>query len=132
MLLYRVGPEGFYAVRTDEGEVRILFSDPYETAPGGWELGRKLEVEPRGLLAPVEPSKILGIGRNYVQHAKELGNPVPDEPVLFLKAPSSVIGPGAAVVLPPESDRVEFEGEIAVVLSRRLCRSSADEARSVR
>ena len=129
MLLYRLGPEGFYAVRTDEGEVRILFSDPYETAPAEWELGRKLEVEPRGILAPVEPSKILGIGRNYLQHAKELGNPVPDEPVLFLKAPSSLIGPGAAVVLPPESERVEFEGEIAVVLRRRLCRSSADEAR---
>jgi 2-keto-4-pentenoate hydratase/2-oxohepta-3-ene-1,7-dioic acid hydratase in catechol pathway len=119
MLLYRVGPEGYYTVATDESALRVLLSDPYETAPAEWELGRQLEVGPRGLLAPVEPSKILGIGRNYVQHAKELGNPVPDEPVLFLKAPSSLIGPGAAVVLPPESGRVEFEGEIAVVLRRR-------------
>ena len=130
MLLYRVGPEGYYAVATDEGELRVLFSDPYEIPPTEWRLGRKLEVEPRGLLAPVAPSKILGIGRNYVQHAKELGNPVPDEPVLFLKAPSSLIGPGASVVLPPESERVEFEGEIAVVLRQRLSRASADEARA--
>ncbi len=72
----------------------------------------------------------MGIGRNYVQHAKELGNPVPDEPLLFLKAPSSLIGPSAAVILPPESERVEFEGEIAVVLRQRLCRASADEARA--
>jgi 2-keto-4-pentenoate hydratase/2-oxohepta-3-ene-1,7-dioic acid hydratase in catechol pathway len=130
MLLYRVGPEGYYAVATDEGEHRILFSDPYEIPPTEWRLGRKLEVEPKGLLVPVVPSKILGIGRNYVQHAKELGNPVPDEPVLFLKAPSSLIGPGASVVLPPESERVEFEGEIAVVLRQRLSRASADEARA--
>jgi len=130
MLLYRVGPEGYYAVATDEGELRVLFSDPYEIPPTEWRLGRKLEVEPKGLLVPVAPSKILGIGRNYVQHAKELGNPVPDEPLLFLKAPSSLIGPGATVVLPPESERVEFEGEIAVVLRQRLSRASADEARA--
>jgi len=130
MLLYRVGPEGYYAVATDEGELRVLFSDPYEIPPTEWRLGRKLEVEPKGLLVPVAPSKILGIGRNYVQHAKELGNPVPDEPLLFLKAPSSLIGPGASVVLPPESERVEFEGEIAVVLRQRLSRASADEARA--
>ena len=130
MLLYRVGPEGYYAVATDEGALRVLYSDPYEVDPAEWELGRKLEVGPTGLLAPVVPSKVLGIGRNYVQHAKELGNPVPDEPLLFLKAPSSLIGPGAAVILPPESERVEFEGEIAVVLRQRLCRASADEARA--
>lgn len=130
MLLYRVGPEGYYAVETDEGALRVLLSDPYEAAPEGWELGRRLGLEPRGLLAPVEPSKIVGIGRNYVQHARELGNPVPDEPVLFLKAPSSLVGPGATVVLPPESERVEFEGEIAVVSRQRLCRASADEARA--
>ena len=128
--MYRVGPEGYYAVATAEGALRVLYSDPYEVDPAEWEVGRKLEVDPTGLLAPVVPSKVLGIGRNYVQHAKELGNPVPDEPLLFLKAPSSLIGPGAAVILPPESERVEFEGEIAVVLSHRLCRASADEARA--
>jgi 2-keto-4-pentenoate hydratase/2-oxohepta-3-ene-1,7-dioic acid hydratase in catechol pathway len=127
MLLYRLGPEGFYGVADEPGgEVRLLFSDPFETAPGGWELGRSVEVA--GLLPPVRPGKIVGIGRNYVEHADELGNPRPAEPVIFLKAPSSVIGPRAAVVLPPESERVEFEGEVAVVVRDRLRRASVDEA----
>ena len=80
-------------------------------------------------MAPVHPGKIVGIGRNYRAHAEELGNPVPEEPVMFLKAPSSVIGPQAPVVLPPESSRVEYEGEIAVVLRRHLSRASRDDAR---
>jgi 2-keto-4-pentenoate hydratase/2-oxohepta-3-ene-1,7-dioic acid hydratase in catechol pathway len=131
MLLYRLGPEGFYAVVNDEGEQRWLFSDPLETPPAEWQMGRALEGDPRGLLAPVvAPSKILGIGRNYARHARELGNPVPEEPVLFLKAPSTLIGPEAAILLPPESEQVEFEGEIAVILGRRLCRASDDEARA--
>jgi 2-keto-4-pentenoate hydratase/2-oxohepta-3-ene-1,7-dioic acid hydratase in catechol pathway len=82
------------------------------------------------LLSPMRPSKIVCVGRNYVEHAKELGNAVPEEPLLFLKAPSAIIGPGEAIVLPPESQQVEHEGEIAVVLGHRLRRASAEEARS--
>jgi 2-keto-4-pentenoate hydratase/2-oxohepta-3-ene-1,7-dioic acid hydratase in catechol pathway len=130
MLLYRLGPEGFHAVTDEEGSLRILFSDPLGSVPGGWELGRVVESGPQGLMAPILPRKIVGIGRNYREHAKELDNPIPDEPVIFLKSPSSVVGPGATVVLPPESERVEFEGEIAVVLRRELRRASAAEARS--
>lgn len=129
MLLYRIGPEGFYASTDEEGRLRVLHSDPFETRPGGWELGRELGGEPRGLLAPVVPGKIVGVGRNYRAHAEELGNPVPEEPVLFLKAPSSVVGPKSPVVLPPESERVEFEGEIAVVLRHRLQRAEPAAAR---
>ena len=129
MLLYRIGPEGFYASTDEEGVLRVLHSDPFEVRPGGWELGRALGDGPRGLLAPVVPGKIVGVGRNYRAHAEELGNAVPDEPVLFLKAPSSVIGPRSPVVLPPESDRVEFEGEIAVVLRHRLQRAEPEQAR---
>ncbi|MFN7960193.1 MAG: fumarylacetoacetate hydrolase family protein [Thermoanaerobaculia bacterium] len=130
MLLYRLSPEGFYAATTPEDEVRILYSDPFETAPGGWELGRKVDVLAEGLLAPVLPGKIVGVGRNYRDHAAELGNPMPAEPLLFLKAISSVVGPGAPILLPPESERVEFEGEIALVVGSRLRRASAAEARS--
>jgi 2-keto-4-pentenoate hydratase/2-oxohepta-3-ene-1,7-dioic acid hydratase in catechol pathway len=83
-----------------------------------------------GLLAPVLPGKILGVGRNYADHARELGNEVPDEPVLFLKSPSSVVGPAATIVLPPESQQVEFEGEVALVLRRRLRRATQSEARA--
>jgi 2-keto-4-pentenoate hydratase/2-oxohepta-3-ene-1,7-dioic acid hydratase in catechol pathway len=128
MLLYRIGPEGFYASTDDEGVLRVLHSDPFETRPGGWELGRALGDGPLGLLPPVVPGKIVGVGRNYRAHAEELGNPVPDEPVLFLKAPSSVVGPKSPIVLPPESERVEFEGEVAVVLRDRLQRAEPERA----
>jgi 2-keto-4-pentenoate hydratase/2-oxohepta-3-ene-1,7-dioic acid hydratase in catechol pathway len=130
-LLYRVAPEGFYAVADeDTGELRVLYSDPFETWPGGWKLGRDLDPDYAAVLAPVVPGKVIGVGRNYVEHAKELNNPMPAEPVLFLKAPSSVIGPKTPVVLPPESERVEYEGEIAVVLRERLRRATPDEART--
>ena len=131
MLLYRLGPEGFYAATDPEGELHYLHSDPFEDQPGGWELGRKVPDGTRIPMVPVRPSKIVGIGRNYRAHAAELGNPMPKEPLLFLKAPSSLIGPKAPVVLPPESSRVEYEGEIAVVLRERACRISPEEAGAV-
>jgi 2-keto-4-pentenoate hydratase/2-oxohepta-3-ene-1,7-dioic acid hydratase in catechol pathway len=65
------------------------------------------------------PSKIVCVGRNYVEHARELGNEVPERPLLFFKPPSAVIGDGEAIVLPPESQRVEHEGEIGVVIASR-------------
>ncbi len=71
------------------------------------------------LLPPVVPSKIVCIGRNYGAHAAELGNDVPKEPLLFLKAPSSLLAPGATILLPTQSQRVDFEGELAVVIGKR-------------
>jgi 2-keto-4-pentenoate hydratase/2-oxohepta-3-ene-1,7-dioic acid hydratase in catechol pathway len=76
----------------------------------------------------MRPSKVVCIGRNYVDHAKELGNDVPVEPLFFLKPPSSIIGEGDAIVLPPQSERVEFEGEIAVVIGRTLKNATEEEA----
>lgn len=71
--------------------------------------------------APPPPSKIIGVGRNYRDHAAELGNAVPDaEPLLFLKAPSSLVLGGGEIVLPPESARVDYEGELALVIGRRI------------
>ena len=66
----------------------------------------------------VRPSKILCVGRNYAAHAKELGSEVPSEPLVFLKPPSSVIGDGEAIVIPSWAGRVDYEGEIAVVIGR--------------
>ncbi len=71
------------------------------------------------LLAPCQPSKIVCIGRNYVEHAAEHGAEVPAEPLVFLKPPSAVIGPDEAVILPPLSQRVEHEGELVVVIGQR-------------
>jgi 2-keto-4-pentenoate hydratase/2-oxohepta-3-ene-1,7-dioic acid hydratase in catechol pathway len=74
------------------------------------------------------PGKIIGVGRNYVDHAAELGHAVPKQPLLFLKPPSAVIGDGEAIVLPPESTQVEYEGEIGAVIGRRVRRVSEAEA----
>jgi 2-keto-4-pentenoate hydratase/2-oxohepta-3-ene-1,7-dioic acid hydratase in catechol pathway len=71
------------------------------------------------LLAPVQPSKIVCVARNYRKHAAELGNEAPQEPLIFLKAPSSIINPGDPIELPPDSSRVDFEGELAVVIGKR-------------
>ena len=74
------------------------------------------------------PSKIVCVGRNYAAHAKELGNDVPERPLLFLKPPSSLIGNGQAIVLPPDSQQVEHEGEIGVVIGRKARHVSEVEA----
>jgi 2-keto-4-pentenoate hydratase/2-oxohepta-3-ene-1,7-dioic acid hydratase in catechol pathway len=79
------------------------------------------------------PSKIVCAGRNYREQAKELGNEVPTAPLIFLKPPSTVIRDGDSIVLPPSAGRVDFEGEIGVVIGRRLSKvSPADAAKAVR
>ena len=77
------------------------------------------------------PSKIICVGRNYVAHARELGNEMPEQPLLFFKPPSALIGEGEAIVLPPESQRVEHEGEIGVVIGKRCRRVTEEEALDV-
>jgi len=71
------------------------------------------------LLAPSEPTKIVCVGRNYVEHAKELGNEVPKVPLIFLKPPSSIISNGETILLPPQSAQVEHEAELVVVIGKR-------------
>ncbi|MDQ3474613.1 MAG: fumarylacetoacetate hydrolase family protein [Acidobacteriota bacterium] len=79
------------------------------------------------LVAPLTPSKVVCVGRNYREHAEELGNKMPEEPLLFLKAPSAVIGNDEVIELPPQSDQVEHEGELGVVMGRRARRLRPDE-----
>lgn len=79
------------------------------------------------LFAPVVPSKIVCIGRNYRDHAAELGNEVPKEPLLFLKAPSAIIAPGEPIRIPWQSERVDYEGELAIVIGKRASRIGAGE-----
>ena len=83
------------------------------------------------LVEPVAPSKIICVGRNYAEHAAELGNEVPPEPLIFLKPPSSLIGPEAAVVYPAISKRVDHEAELALVIGKRCRNLSEEEAASV-
>jgi 2-keto-4-pentenoate hydratase/2-oxohepta-3-ene-1,7-dioic acid hydratase in catechol pathway len=95
----------------------------YETA-GEWpsalsRTGRQWALDRVQLLAPVEPSKLVCAARNYRMHAAEMNSAAPTEPAIFIKAPSSVIGPGEAIELPSDSARIDFEGELAVVIGRR-------------
>src|SRR5438128_8938029 len=79
-------------------------------------------------MSQLNPSKIVCVGRNYAAHAKELGNDVPKEPLIFLKPPSSLIRNGESIRLPTVSNQVEYEGEIGVVVSQRLRRATREEA----
>ena len=82
------------------------------------------------LLAPCQPGKIVCVGRNYAEHAKELGNDVPKIPLIFLKPPSSIINPGEHIVLPPQSQQVEHEAELVAVIGKRGRNIVAEEARN--
>jgi len=75
------------------------------------------------LLAPILPTKVIAVGRNYAAHAAEFGNEVPQSPMIFLKPSTSVIGPNAAIKLPAASERVDFEGELAVVIGQQPIRN---------
>jgi 2-keto-4-pentenoate hydratase/2-oxohepta-3-ene-1,7-dioic acid hydratase in catechol pathway len=112
-----------------EGENVIEISGP---PWGPWSRGtRSSRLADVRLLAPVAPSKIVCIGRNYAAHAAEMGNEVPKEPLMFLKPPSSIIGPEEAIVLTKYSQRVEHEGELALVIGRRCSQlSDAEDALS--
>lgn len=87
---------------------------------------RKFELKRKGvpisdvfLLPPAKPSKIVAIGRNYKDHASEMGKPLPEEPLIFLKPPSALVGPNEIIIYPDMSKRVDFEGELAVVMRKK-------------
>lgn len=90
--------------------------------------GSRVPLADAKLLAPCEPTKLVCVGRNYADHAAELGNPVPEEPLLFLKPPSAVIASGEEISYPEYSRLLHFEGELAVVISERCKNVPAHEA----
>ena len=93
---------------------------------GAWTPGAELPT-PGRLLAPVEPSKIVAVGLNYRDHAMERGKPLPEEPLLFIKPSTAVIGPFEAIVYPKMSKRVDYEGELAVVIGKRASLLSGED-----
>src|SRR5262249_18661984 len=108
----------------EDGRSRQLTGDPF----GQWIATDRLYAPKEvRLLPPCSPSKIVCIGRNYREHAKELSNPIPPEPLLFLKPPSSLIASGDAILHPPQSERVDYEGELGIVMGRR-CSQVTDPA----
>jgi 2-keto-4-pentenoate hydratase/2-oxohepta-3-ene-1,7-dioic acid hydratase in catechol pathway len=105
--------------------IRVLrgtfFEDPVPT-------GEEVPLDDVRLLAPVLPSKVVAVGKNYAAHAAEFGSEVPEEPLLFLKPSTAVTGPGDAIPLLPISHRVDFEGELAVVIGRLARNVKAEDA----
>ncbi len=120
-----VDEEPVYGV-IDGAEVAVIEPHPFAIYR---QTGRRVPIEGLRLLAPVIPSKIVAVGRNYVDHAAELGNEVPTEPLLFLKPSTAVIGPGDPLRLPTDlSDEVSYEGEIAVVIGALISRVTPEVA----
>ena len=113
--------------RDPAGSVRIgtVTDDQIEAA------GRTYSWEEVDVLAPTDPSKIVCIGRNYAKHADELGNEVPDRPLLFLKGPNAVAAHGDTVTLPEGKEKVDHEAELAVVIGEQCRNVPADEALDV-
>ena len=125
--IYRVRQDGeiFYATESD-GELRRASGDPFTAlTPGAAVRGGLAAVQ---LLAPVRPSKIVCVGLNYRDHAGEVGKALPAEPLLFIKPPSSVIGPGDPIRRPPGVGRVDHEAELGIVIGRRAHRVAAADA----
>ena len=119
MRLARIRLPDRIATAAIEGDaVRALggtfFENPVPT-------GEQVALDDAELLAPTIPSKVVCIGRNFAAHAEELGNPVPQEPMLFLKPSTAIIGPGDPIPLPADAGRVDHESEMAAVIGR-LCR----------
>lgn len=125
---YIVDDDPVYGLVEGEGgeeEVQQIQGDPFFM--GVKPVGIKHKLDDVRLLAPVIPrSKVVGVGRNYADHAKELGNDVPVSPLIFLKPNTSVIGPGDPVILPSFSDEVSYEAELAVVIGR-ICKDVPQE-----
>jgi 2-keto-4-pentenoate hydratase/2-oxohepta-3-ene-1,7-dioic acid hydratase in catechol pathway len=120
----------FGIVDEEEHELVVLKADPMFA--GYDPTGERVPLAEAKLLAPVIPrSKVVAVGKNYRDHAAEMGGEAPAEPLLFLKPNTAVVGPGDAIVLPPESSQVEFEGELAVVIGRIARRVSEADAASV-
>ncbi len=117
MRIARLSLEDRIAYAALSGEEAELFG----LAPwhGGTLTGERVRWDPAMLRAPVEPSKVLCVGRNYAAHARELGHDLPSEPLLFFKPPSAVVGPGDDVRMPAVSERVDHEAELALVIGKR-------------
>jgi len=100
----------------DDQQIQEISAAPWTQ----WsKLSRTWRIDDVRVLAPIEPQKIVCVGRNYAAHAAELGNEVPKEPLIFLKPPSAIIGPGESIVLPAQSQKVEHEGELGLVIGKK-------------
>lgn len=117
-----------WGVLGDDDRVRATTGTLFDNLAPGDDVGGLSDLE---LLAPATPSKVICVGRNYREHAAEFNNPVPEEPLLFMKPPSAIIGPGAEIHYPALSKRVDPEAELVLVIGREAHRVAADQAMKV-
>jgi 2-keto-4-pentenoate hydratase/2-oxohepta-3-ene-1,7-dioic acid hydratase in catechol pathway len=126
MRLFRIAlPGGPCWAKEEQGGLRVLDGDPIA---GLSDTRQIIALEGATLLCPAAPSKIVAVGLNYRDHALEQGKPLPDEPLLFLKPPSAVIGPGEAIRVPAWAGRVDHEAELGIVIGRRVKDVATPEA----
>jgi 2-keto-4-pentenoate hydratase/2-oxohepta-3-ene-1,7-dioic acid hydratase in catechol pathway len=128
--IYRFVHAGKTSVGVGDGD-RIIRYSGSDAMTIGDATTESISLADAELLAPVMPSKIVAVGRNYAEHAKELGNEAPSEPIIFLKPPSAVNDPNGTIVRPPQSQRVDFEGELAIVIGKSARNVRRDDWRSV-
>ncbi len=117
--------EAVYGQITPEGVYRIDGSPFGAYSPGE----RAGDLDDLDLCVPLMPGKIIGVGLNYRDHAAESGQEVPEEPILFMKPTTTIIGPNENIVLPPDVGRVDYEGELAIVIGKTVFRPDPAEAR---
>ncbi|MGB9735340.1 MAG: fumarylacetoacetate hydrolase family protein [bacterium] len=121
-----VNGQAHYCIVDDE-QCYLLSDTPFDRIVKSGDVVKRNNVK---LLAPVMPSKIVAIGLNYKAHAKEFGKPMPDEPLIFIKPSTAIIGDGDNIVYPEMSKRVDYEGELAVVIGKKTKNIDVDEARN--
>jgi 2-keto-4-pentenoate hydratase/2-oxohepta-3-ene-1,7-dioic acid hydratase in catechol pathway len=122
---FAIGSTIGYGTVEDDGKIRAITTTPFLP----WQsTDERFDAEQVRVLAPVLPSKIVAVGLNYRSHAEETGMPLPEEPMIFLKPTTSVIGPGDAIKLPPQSKRVDHEGELAIVIGKAARNTIEDDA----
>ena len=120
-----VSGKAYYCVLNGT-DVRLLAAPPFENIVYD---GRDVPVSEVTFLPPVSPSKVVAIGLNYRDHAKEFGKPMPGEPLIFIKPTTALIGDGDDIVYPEMSERVDYEGELAVVIGKTAKQVRVEEAR---
>ena len=121
------GTQGWGKVMGDS-EIQVISGDPFT---GYTEENKTLSLADVRLLPPARPSKIVALGLNYRDHAKEVGLKLPEEPLLFMKPSTAVIGPGDPIVIPPISQRVDYEGELGIVIGKRAKNIEEKDAEDV-
>jgi 2-keto-4-pentenoate hydratase/2-oxohepta-3-ene-1,7-dioic acid hydratase in catechol pathway len=117
----------YYGILQLSQEVQVFDAPPWLQ---GQLTDMHLAPDSYRILAPCAPSKIVAVGKNYADHAAEMGTPVPKEPLLFLKPPSSVISTTTEIVYPPQSQRVDYEGELALVIGDRTVDCTPEQAQT--